>query len=92
MADNQFQLIDKKTWNKYSFYVNIIVFIIIGISIFFTIIDSYTAGKLASGSGGDILSTAWVHVIRDVAFLAIGFTWVFFQLFKNQWIIMKRSW
>lgn len=93
MVDNQFQMIDKKTWNKYSFYVNIIVFAIIAISVFFLVLDSYNAGKIAnSGSGGDLLSNAWIQVIRDVAFLAIALTWVFFQLFRNQWIIMKRSW
>jgi NhaP-type Na+/H+ or K+/H+ antiporter len=93
MVDNRFQQIEKKTWHKYSFYFNIIMFIIIGICIFLTIIDSYNAGKLASSlSSGDNLSNAWIKVMRDVAFLAIALAIVFIQLFRNQWLIMKRSW
>ena len=93
MKDAQIHQIDKKTWNKWSFYINIVVFIITAISIYLLIIDSYTAGKFASQLyGGDQLSQAWLSIARDVAFLAICLTYIFFQLFKYQRIIIRRSW
>ena len=91
MAQSQFQMINKKTWNKYSFYINILVFVIIGLMIYMIILDTYQAGILARSGAGDSVSKAWIYVVRDVAFLAVALTWVFFQLFRNQWIILKRS-
>ncbi|MFW6121766.1 MAG: hypothetical protein ACOC80_12850 [Petrotogales bacterium] len=93
MKEPYIHQIDKKTWNKWSFYINIVVFIIIAISVYLLIIDSYNAGKLASQLyGGDQISQAWLFIARDVAFLAITLTYIFFQLFKYQRIIIRRSW
>jgi len=93
MVKTQIHQIDKKTWNKWSFYVNIVVFIVIAVSIYLLIIDSYAAGKLASQTySGDQLSQAWLFIARDIAFLAVCFTIVFFQLFKYQRLIIRRSW
>jgi len=92
MVETWLHQIDKKTWNKWSFYLNIVVFIVIALFIFLLIVDAYNAGKLASVAVGDELSQAWIYIARDVAFLAITLTWVFFQLFKKQLLIMRRSW
>ena len=92
MVETPLHQINKKTWNKWSFYLNIIVFILIALFIFLLILDAYNAGKLAGHATGDQLSQAWIYIARDIAFLAISLTWVFFQLFKNQLLIMRRSW
>jgi len=93
MIESQFPQIDRKTWNKWLFYINILVFIIIAVSIYFIIIDSYAAGKLASQPHtGDALSQAWLIIARDIAFIAVCFTYIFFQLFKYQRIIIRRTW
>ena len=93
MVEGKLHQIDRKTWNKWLFYINILVFIIIAVSIYLLIIDSYNAGKLASQSNiGDQLSQAWLIISRDVAFIAVCFTYIFFQLFKYQKIIIRRSW
>ena len=92
MVETNIHQIDRKTWAKWSFYVNIAVFIVIAIFIYLLILDSYQAGKLAYQSGGgDQMSQAWLFIARDVAFLAIGLTWIFFQLFKSQLLIIRRS-
>ena len=91
MVDTTFHKMTKKSRYKWSFYINIILFFIIAISIFLLVIDSYTAGKIVS-AGGDILSQAWLHIARDVAFLSIALALVFFQFFRNLWILMRRSW
>jgi hypothetical protein len=90
MIETRIHEIDKKTWHKWLFYINIVVFIIIAISIYLLIIDSYKAGTLRDTT--DPLAQAMLHVARDVAFLAISLTYIFFQLFKYQRLIIRRSW
>ena len=93
MAETQFHQLDKKTWHKWSFYLNLIVFIIIALSIAVLILDTYNAGKIAStGSGGDVLSMAWIYIVRDVAFLSVFLALIFFQFFRNLRTIIRRSW
>ena len=93
MVERNLHQIDRKTWHRWSFYVNIIVFIIIAIAVYLLILDTYTAGQIAGrGSGGDVLSQAWLLIVRDIAFIAIALTYVFFQLFKYQRMIIRRSW
>ena len=90
MTDSIFQKMRKETRYKWSFYINIILFFIVAVSIFFLIIDSYNAGKEVL-SGGDALSQAWLCISRDVAFLSIALALVFFQFFRNLLIIARRS-
>ena len=93
MAESWAGQVDKKTWNKLSFYVNIILFIVVAVSIALLIWDSYRAGMIAaSGTVGDNLSIAWLYVVRDIAFLSVAFALIFFQFFRNLRIILMRSW
>jgi hypothetical protein len=82
--------ISKKTWYRWSFYVNVVLFFIVAVSLYFLIVDSYTAGKFAS-VGGDKLSQQWLYIGRDIAFLSISLALVFFQFFRNLLIIIRRS-
>ena len=92
MDDKTFRQISKKTWFRWSFYVNIVLFFIVAISLFLLIIDTYNAGKIAvSGGAGDALSQAWLIIARDVAFLSISLALVFFQFFRNLITIIRRS-
>jgi len=83
MVEEMIRKTSKKTWYKISFYVNIILLIIIGVFIYLTVKDSIAYGR----EGGDI----WLYITRDVAFLAISLTVIFLQLFRNISTIMRRS-
>ncbi len=92
MVNEPYKQISRKTWHRWSFYVNIVLFFIIAISLYLLITDSYNAGVLkGQGQTGDQLSQAWLLLARDVAFLSISITLVFFQFFRNLLIIIKRS-
>ena len=91
MVDQSIRQISRKTWYRWSFYVNIILFFVIGLSITLLITDTYAAGKIAYKGGGDPLSQQWLYIGRDVAFLSISFALVFFQFFKNLLVIIRRS-
>lgn len=84
--------IDKKTWNKWSFYINVIIFILIAIFIYLLIRDSYQAGLVSVQNDANVLTNAWFMIVRDVAFLAAGFVILFFQLFNYYRQLMRRSW
>ncbi len=83
MADNAFHQMSKKTWYKWSFYINIILFFIIALFIYLLVKDCL------SYPGADPYS--WLYIARDLAFLSIALALVFFQFFINMLKIMRRS-
>jgi hypothetical protein len=87
MVDNSFQRISKKSWYRWSFYINIILFFIVAVFIYLLVRDSIEIG-LRWGYANDI----WLYLVRDVAFLAVALALIFFQFFRNLWTIMRRSW
>ncbi len=93
MAERAIHQIDKQTWRKWSFYITIVIFIVIAISIYFLIIHSYEAGKLVSRSpSGDKLSQAWFYITADIAVLAVCLTYVFARLYSFYRTIQLRAW
>jgi len=92
MSENPVLPVDKKTWNKWSFYINVIIFIIIAVFIYLLVIDSYNAGSISVQNNANLLSNAWIMVVRDIAFLAAGLVIIFFQLFNYYKQFSRRSW
>ena len=89
MTDARKQQIDRETWDKMSFYIDIVVFAIIAICIYLLIQHSYYAGMYQS-VGGTVLSQEWFTIAGVVAFLAICLTWIFSRLFRYRGEIEKR--
>jgi len=88
MVENIVRQTTKKTWYKWSLYINIILFFIVAIMLYFTIIDAYSAGF--HDYGGENTDQMF-YLIRDIAILIIAIALLFFQFFKNLFTIMKRS-
>jgi len=93
MMENIAQTLSKKTWYKWSFYINIVLFFIIALFTFLIVIDAYNAGTVAaqSTSSANDVSQAWAYVVRDIAFLSVSLALVFFQFFRDLLIIIRRS-
>ena len=89
MVDNLIRQSSKKTWYKWSLYINIILFFIAAIMLSLVIRDAWLAG-VASGSGNKY-SDLMFDLIRDVAILGVVLALIFFQQIKNLWTIMKRT-
>lgn len=83
MVENIIRQTDKKTWYKWSFYLNIILILIVGVFIYLLIKDSIDYGR----NGGD----TWLFITRDVAFIGISLTIIFIQYIRNLSLIMRRS-
>jgi uncharacterized Tic20 family protein len=89
MSENPVLPVDKKTWNKWSFYINIVIFIIIAVFIYFLFRDAYEAGTV-QGTSAAVDYLIWV--MRDVAFLAVGLVILFVQMFNYYRQLSRRSW
>ena len=81
MAESIFRQTSKKTWYKLSVYVNIILFFIVALGIYLMYFDFRTL------TGEEQL----IKVTRDIAFIAVALSLIFFQFFRNIYIIMRRS-
>jgi hypothetical protein len=74
----------KKTWYRWSFYINIVLFFIVALCIYLLVIDCLSYSCM----GG---SYDWLYIARDLAFLSIALALVFFQFFRNLLLIWRRS-
>jgi hypothetical protein len=83
MVDSIVRQTSKKTWYKWSFYINIILFFIVALFVYLLVIDSIQFGR----EGEDL----WIRVTRDIAFLSVALALIFFQFFRNLLTIMRRS-
>jgi hypothetical protein len=83
MADDMLSQISKKTWYKWSLYINIILFFIIALFLYLLVRDFMTY-KL---EGGEL----WLNVTRDIAFISVSLALIFVQFIRNLFIIMRRS-
>ena len=92
MSENPVLPVDKKTWNKWSFYINVILFIVIAVFIYLVIIDAFNAGKVSMENDVSLLSNAWFVIVRDVAFLAAALVILFVQMFNYYRQLSRRSW
>jgi hypothetical protein len=92
MSENPILPVDKKTWNKWSFYINIVLFIIIGVFIYLLILDAFNAGTLYAENDTNLLTNAWFAIVRDVAFLSVSLVILFVQMFNYYRQLSRRSW
>ena len=90
MVENIVRQTTKKTWYKWSLYVNIILFFIVAIMLYFVIIHSYDAG-IADRTNSVEYESKMFALMRDIAILVIAIALLFIQFFKNLFTIMKRS-
>ena len=90
MSENPILPVDKKTWNKWSFYINVIIFIIIAVFIYLLFLDALNAGNVYGDNYE--LTNALIAVMRDVAFLAVGLVILFVQMFNYYRQLSRRSW
>jgi L-asparagine transporter-like permease len=90
MSESPILPVDKKTWNKWSFYINGVIFIIVAVFIYLLFLDALNAGKVYGDNYE--LTNALIAVMRDVAFLAVGLVILFVQMFNYYRQLSRRSW
>ncbi|RLF63267.1 MAG: hypothetical protein DRN33_04430 [Thermoplasmata archaeon] len=81
MVENIIRQTSKKTWYRLSVYINLILFFIVALGITLMYSDFITK------TGNE----QWISVTRDIAVIAVALALIFYQFFRNLYIIMKRS-
>lgn len=83
MVENMIRQTSKKKWYKMSLYLNIVLFFIVALFTYLLVRDCIDYGRF----GGE----RWLFITRDIAFMAIAVALIFFQFFRNLFVIIKRS-
>jgi hypothetical protein len=83
MVDEIMRNVSKKTWYKWSLYINIVLFFIVALFLYLLVVDSIEYGRVR----GDV----WLLVTRDVAFVSVSLSLIFAQFIRHLFIIMRRS-
>jgi membrane protease YdiL (CAAX protease family) len=85
MVENMLRQTSKKKWYTFSIYINIILFFIVALFTYFLVRDSIDFGRGIAGRDG------WMYIARNIAFMAVALALIFFQFFRNLFVIIKRS-
>lgn len=84
MVENIIRQISKKTWYKWSVYINIVLFFIvalfIGLLVRAFLINPDTSSR-----------DLWISVSINLVVIAIALALIFYQFFRNLFTIMRRS-
>jgi len=89
MVEDFLKKTSKKTWYKWSFYLNIVLFFIVAVWIYLVVKDAWSAGY-AKTSGANYEDHLFA-LARDVAILAVALALIFVQLIRNISTIIRRS-
>jgi len=83
MTDGMFRQVSKNAWYRVSLYLNLILFFMVALFIYFLVRDCIAYGE----QHGE----AWLFVTRDIAFISVGLALIFFQFIRNLYTILRRS-
>jgi len=82
--------IDRATWRRYLFYIDLAVFLIFAVSLALVVRHTYQAGQLvAKDQFGSATRTLW-FVVTDTAFLVGSLSWIVYRFFRNQYLVLTR--
>jgi hypothetical protein len=83
MVENRIRQMSKKTWYKWSLYINVILFFIVALFVTLLVRDCWL--------NRNNVEQFWISASRNVAFIAIALAFIFYQFFRNLFTIIKRS-
>ncbi len=84
------QRIDRQTWRKYLFYMDLAVIAVFCISMALLVRHTFLAGQwFERGEFGISTDILWLVVI-DTAFLVGSLSWIVYRFFRNQYLVLTR--
>jgi len=90
MDFQDFQRVDRPTWRRYLFYVDLAVFAIFGISLILLARHSFMSGMEYEGANFGLAVDLLWFVVADTAFLIASLCWIVYRFFHNQYIVLTR--
>lgn len=85
-----FSSIDRRTWKKWLFYGDMIVWCIFVASTALVITNMYLVGW-ARGEADMVASdNYWFNAMTALGFMVAALAWLFFRFWKNGYLALKR--
>ncbi len=84
------QRVDRRTWDRYLFYTDLVIFTIFSLSLILLVRHTFLAGQ--DYNAGDLSSAnraLWL-VVGDTVFLVGSLAWIVYRFFRNQYIVLTR--
>lgn len=82
--------VDRATWRRYQFYLDLVVFAVFSISLVLLVRHAYLAGHHhGAGRPEDTAGVLWL-VAGDVAFLVGALSWIVYRFFRNAYLVLTR--
>jgi hypothetical protein len=82
--------IDRATWRKYLFYLDLAVFAVFAISLVVLVRHAFAAGEWrGQGQTGFFSDTMWLVAV-DTAFLVGALSWIVYRFFRNEYLVLTR--
>jgi hypothetical protein len=84
------QKIDRATWRRYLFYIDLAVICIFAIALILLVRHTWQGGRLyESGEFSSSTNALWL-VVGDTAFMVGALGWIFYRFFRNQYLVLTR--
>ncbi len=89
MALEDAHRVDRTSWRRYVFYVDLAVFAVFAVALILLVRHSFLAGQAYQDGDWAALDTLWL-VAGDTAFLVGALGWIVYRFFRNQYLILTR--
>ncbi len=79
----------EKLWQRWLFYIDIIIIAIFVVATVYMANDAFWAGYYHDIDRTKFDIAMW-HLARDVAFQTASLSWIFYRLFRCQFLLLKK--
>ncbi len=90
MEFEDLQKVDRGTWRKYLFYIDLAVIAIFMLSIVLLVRHTFMAGQWYERDELSLATRGLWLVVGDTAFLVAALGWIFYRFFRNQYLVITR--
>ncbi len=82
--------IDRATWRKYLFYLDLVVFAVFALALVYLVRHTWLAGEAFANDAFSTANRLQWQVATDVAFLVGALSWIVYRFFRNQYLVLTR--
>lgn len=90
MVFEEVQKVDRATWRRYLFYIDLAVIAVFIVSLVVSIRHAFLAGQWYAAGEIDIAGQNLWLLVGDTVFVTGSLSWIFYRFFKNQYLVVTR--
>ncbi|HID24983.1 MAG TPA: hypothetical protein EYP23_00740 [Thermoplasmata archaeon] len=81
--------LDRNTKERLMFFMDLMMFFIVAVSMFFLVLNAYNAGRFFGIGSMGCAQQSLFYVAGSTVFLSVSMTWIFIRFFKRRTIIRR---